>query len=141
MDRSLQRHIQAIDKKLYNRLKNATPQSFARVWVSHHDYAKHLKKRLRHHDIQDAADYLTKAKEAFLHPHLVYYAKNRGAKLLYLGEGWVDVVSSDGRLITSYHRYKPIEDILKKERMRDKKVLPIASKEIESLRKTYTKKG
>ncbi len=105
--------IARIDHSFLRRLQRST--RFERLWVSHHDFAKHLKKRLRHGDISSAQEYFEKTKQAALEPSLIYAVPSRRVHLLYIGHGWVDVVSEDGRLITSFPLEEPVAKLLQKE--------------------------
>ena len=105
--------IKRIDHSFLRRLQKSS--HFERVWVSHHDFAKHLKKRLRRGDISSAQEYFEKTKQAALEPSLIYAVPSRRLQLLYIGHEWVDVVSEDGRLITSFPLEKPVAKLLQKE--------------------------
>ena len=129
-----------IDKKLVTFFARSNPQNFARIWVSRHDFTKHLKKRLRNRDIESLEEYFHHAKRAIEEPRMLYYIKNRRAKLLYIGKEWVDIVLDNARLITSFKRKEPVESILKKEKLHKYAIENIDIQTLQKLRKKYSNK-
>ena len=129
-----------IDKKLVAYFARSNPQNFARIWVSRHDFTKHLKKRLRNKDIKTLEEYFHHAKKAIDEPHMLYYIKNKRAKLLYFGKEWVDIVLDNARLITSFKRKEPVASILKKEKLHKYAIENIDIQTLQKLRKKYSNK-
>ncbi len=131
--------VLSIDKKLLKRFHSLNAKSFSRLWISSHDYNKHVRKRMRNKDIQSIEEYFNHAKDAIEHPKELFFLQNRRSKLLYIGKEWVDIVLDNAKLITSFKLKEPIEEILKKERLHRLKIARIDPKTLLNNRKIKKK--
>jgi hypothetical protein len=137
MAQSIPKKFTLIDRKIFKKFAKMDGANFARLWVSRHDFNKHLRKRTKEGDIKDLRDYFLAAKEAFMHPKMVYLVHNRDTKLLYIGKKWVDILLGNGKIITSFKRKEPVESILKKERLHKLHISSIPQEQLQNERKRY----
>jgi hypothetical protein len=72
------------------------------------NYHKHVKKRLDSGDIADEADYQTKTHYVLANSKTITIAQSKtgltSGKLQIETEGWVVILGSDGKIVTSYPR-------------------------------------